>query len=128
MSDAERSVQSLNELHAMGVKLVIDDFGTGYSSLSRLRKLPVSQLKIDRSFITGLAQGEDEALVKSIIDLAHNLKLEIIAEGVDSSALRDQLRALGCDAAQGHFIGRPGPADTIARMVTPRDQSRFESV
>jgi diguanylate cyclase (GGDEF)-like protein len=128
ISDAERSVLSLNELHAMGVKLVIDDFGTGYSSLSRLRKLPVSQLKIDRSFITGLAQGEDEALVKSIIDLAHNLKLEIIAEGVDSAALRDQLRALGCDAAQGHFIGKPGPVETIARLVTPRDQSRFESV
>jgi predicted signal transduction protein with EAL and GGDEF domain len=128
MSDGERSVQCLNELHAMGVKLVIDDFGTGYSSLSRLRKLPVSQLKIDQAFIAGLSQGEDEALVKSIIDLAHNLKLEIIAEGVDSAALRDQLRALGCDAAQGHFIGKPAAAEIIARLVTPRDQSRFESV
>ena len=123
MSDGERSVQCLNELHAMGVKLVIDDFGAGYSSLSRLRKLPVSQLKIDQSFIAGLSQGEDEALVKSIIDLAHNLKLEIIAEGVDSAALRDQLRTLGCDAAQGHFIGRPAPAEIIARLVTPRSIS-----
>jgi diguanylate cyclase (GGDEF)-like protein len=128
MSDAERSVQSLNELHAMGVRLVIDDFGTGYSSLSRLRRLPVSQLKIDRSFVAGLAQGEDAALVRSIIDLAHNLKLEIVAEGVDSAALRDQLRLLGCDAAQGHFIGKPEPAESIARLITRRDQSRFESV
>jgi diguanylate cyclase (GGDEF)-like protein len=128
MSDAARALQCLDELHAMGIKLVIDDFGTGYSSLSHLRRLPVSQLKIDRSFISGLTLGEDDALVRSIIDLAHNLKLEIVAEGVDSLELHNRLRALGCDAAQGHFISEPAPAATIAPRVTRRDRSRFESV
>ena len=76
MSDPERSNRCLNELHDMGVRLIVDDFGTGYSSLSYLRKLPVDQLKIDRSFVIGLASGEDDALVRSIIDLAHNLRLK----------------------------------------------------
>jgi diguanylate cyclase (GGDEF)-like protein len=128
MSDPERSVRYLRELHDMGIKLVMDDFGTGYSSLSYLRRLPVSQLKIDQSFVAGLAQGEDEALVRSIIDLAHNLKLEVVAEGVESQAVFDRLTALGCDHAQGHFISTPGPASEIAARVMPRDQSRVESV
>jgi diguanylate cyclase (GGDEF)-like protein len=128
MSDAERALQCLNELHAMGIKLVIDDFGTGYSSLSQLRRLPVQQLKIDRSFVSGLTQGEDDALVRSIIDLAHNLKLVIVAEGVDSLELRNRLRALGCDAAQGHFICEPASAAVLAKRVTRRDRSRFEAV
>jgi EAL domain-containing protein (putative c-di-GMP-specific phosphodiesterase class I) len=112
----------------MGVKLVLDDFGTGYSSLSHLRRLPVSQIKIDKSFIAGLGLGEDEALVRSIIDLAHNLKLEVVAEGVESAAVCDRLRALGCDLAQGHYLSEPGPAAEIAARVTRRDQSRFEAV
>jgi EAL domain-containing protein (putative c-di-GMP-specific phosphodiesterase class I) len=128
MSDPERSVRYLKELHEMGIKLVMDDFGTGYSSLSYLRRLPVSQLKIDQSFVAGLAQGEDEALVRSIIDLAHNLKLEVVAEGVESQEVCDRLKALGCDHAQGHFISAPGPAAEIAARVMQRDQSRVESV
>jgi diguanylate cyclase (GGDEF)-like protein len=128
MSDTTRALHVLDELHAMGIKLVIDDFGTGYSSLSHLRRLPVSQLKIDRSFVSGLSQGEDDALVRSIIDLAHNLKLEIVAEGVDTLELRNQLRALGCDAAQGHFISEPAPATALAQRVRLPDRSRFESV
>jgi diguanylate cyclase (GGDEF)-like protein len=128
MADPERSVRYLNELHEMGIKLVMDDFGTGYSSLAYLRRLPVTQLKIDRSFIAGLAAGEDEALVRSIIDLAHNLKLEVVAEGVESEELCERLRALGCDHAQGHFISAPGAASEIAARVMPRDQSRVESV
>jgi diguanylate cyclase (GGDEF)-like protein len=128
MSDPERSVRYLNELHDMGIKLVMDDFGTGYSSLSYLRRLPVSQLKIDKSFVVGLAQGEDEALVRSIIDLAHNLKLEVVAEGVESQDVCDRLKALGCDHAQGHFISAPGAAAEIGPRVMQRDQSRVESV
>ena len=93
----------------MGVRLIVDDFGTGYSSLSYLRQLPVDQLKIDRSFVIGLAAGEDDALVRSIIDLAHNLRLKVIAEGVESADVRDLLLQFGCDAAQGHFISRPAP-------------------
>ena len=109
MSDPERSNRCLNELHDMGIRLIVDDFGTGYSSLSYLRKLPVDQLKIDRSFVIGLAAGEDDALVRSIIDLAHNLRLSVIAEGVESAEVRDLLLHFGCDAAQGHFISRPAP-------------------
>ena len=128
MSDPERSVRYLNELHEMGIKLVMDDFGTGYSSLSYLRRLPVTQLKIDQSFVSGLSAGEDEALVRSIIDLAHNLKLEVVAEGVESEDLCERLRGLGCDHAQGHFISSPGSASAIAPLVMQRDQSRVESV
>ena len=114
MSDPDRSTKCLRELHDMGIGLIVDDFGTGYSSLSYLRKLPVDQLKIDRSFVIGLAAGEDDALVRSIIDLAHNLRLSVIAEGVENADVRELLLEMGCDAAQGHFISRPAPAAVIA--------------
>ena len=84
MSDPARAMECLKRLHAMGVCLVIDDFGTGYSSLSYLRRLPVNQLKIDRSFVNGLGSGQDEVIVKSTIDLAHNLGLTVVAEGVET--------------------------------------------
>jgi EAL domain-containing protein (putative c-di-GMP-specific phosphodiesterase class I) len=128
MSDPERSVRYLNELHEMGIRLVMDDFGTGYSSLAYLRRLPVCQLKIDQSFVAGLAQGEDEALLRSIIHLAHNMKLEVVAEGVESAETCERLRALGCDHAQGHFFSEPAPAAEIATLLMQRGQSRFESV
>ena len=117
MSDAERSVRCLTDLHQIGVRLVLDDFGTGYSSLSYLQRLPIDELKIDRSFVMGLASGEDDALVRSIIDLAHNLRLTVIAEGVEDQAVLDRLLALGCDKAQGYFIRRPAPAVDIARWI-----------
>lgn len=117
MSDPERSTECLRELHDMGIGLIVDDFGTGYSSLSYLRKLPVDQLKIDRSFVIGLAAGEDDALVRSIIDLAHNLRLTVIAEGVENAEVRDLLLNMGCDAAQGHFISRPAPAGVISKWM-----------
>ena len=124
MSDPERSNRCLNELHDMGVRLIVDDFGTGYSSLSYLRKLPVDQLKIDRSFVIGLASGEDDALVRSIIDLAHNLRLKVIAEGVESADVRDLLLQFGCDAAQGHFISRPAPRVQIAKWMADQPMPR----
>jgi diguanylate cyclase (GGDEF)-like protein len=117
MSNPERSTRCLAELHAMGIRLIVDDFGTGYSSLSYLRRLPVHQLKIDKSFIIGLANGEDDTLVRSIIELAHNLGLQVIAEGVETAEVRDRLRALGCDAAQGHFLSEPAPATVIAAWM-----------
>ena len=124
MSDPERSNRCLNELHDMGVRLIVDDFGTGYSSLSYLRKLPVDQLKIDRSFVIGLASGEDDALVRSIIDLAHNLRLKVIAEGVESADVRELLLQFGCDAAQGHFISRPAPRAEIAKWMANQPAPR----
>ena len=126
MSDPEGSTRCLSELHAMGVRLIVDDFGTGYSSLSYLRRLPVDQLKIDQSFVIGLAAGEDDTLVRSIIDLAHNLGLTVVAEGVETADVSQRLLALGCDLAQGHYISRPGPAAAIAAFIA--DQNRVDLV
>jgi diguanylate cyclase (GGDEF)-like protein len=107
MSDPARSMDCLAQLHAMGVRLAIDDFGTGYSSLSYLRRLAVDELKIDRSFIAGLGVGMDEVIVRSTIDLAHNLGLTVVAEGVESDVVQTMLAAMGCDAVQGTYISPP---------------------
>jgi diguanylate cyclase (GGDEF)-like protein len=116
VSDPLRAATCLTRLHDMGVTLAIDDFGTGYSSLSNLRRLPIDELKIDRSFVTGLVEGED-AIVRSTIDLAHNLGLIVVAEGVEWDMVRDHLRALGCDAAQGMLFGKPAAAIEVRRRV-----------
>jgi diguanylate cyclase (GGDEF)-like protein len=118
LSDASRAISSLSRLREMGVRLALDDFGAGYSSLSYLRRLPVDLLKIDRSFVTGMAH--DDAIVRSTIDLAHDLGLEVIAEGVETPEARDRLAALGCDAAQGRFIAEPAPPAEIRRWLARR--------
>ena len=121
MSDPDGSIRCLDELHDMGVRLVIDDFGKGYSSLSYLRRLPVDEIKIDRSFIIGLADGEDDTLVRCMIDLAHNLGKSVIAEGVETEAVLQQLTHLNCDAAQGYFLRKPAPAPLIASWMRHRE-------
>ena len=113
MSDPARSMDCLQRLHAMGIRLVLDDFGTGYSSLSYLRRLPVDELKIDRSFVAGLASGLDEVIVRSTIDLAHNLGLTVVAEGVENENAQTRLCEMGCDAAQGTFISPPAGASVV---------------
>ncbi len=110
VADPTRTLRCLAQLHDLGVRLVVDDFGTGYSSLSYLRRLPVDALKIDKSFVLGLAGGEDEVIVRSTIDLAHNLGLTVVAEGVETGTVRDRLAALGCDMGQGMFFGPPDTA------------------
>ncbi|MCU1383275.1 MAG: diguanylate cyclase [Acidobacteria bacterium] len=117
MSDPVRSMDCLKGLHEMGVRIVIDDFGTGYSSLSYLRRLPVDELKIDRSFITGLLEGADDVIVRSTIDLAHNLGLTVVAEGVESDEVHARLMALGCDAVQGTFIRAPAPMAEVRAWI-----------
>jgi EAL domain-containing protein (putative c-di-GMP-specific phosphodiesterase class I) len=117
MSDPARSMDSLKRLHAMGVRIVIDDFGTGYSSLSYLRRLPVDELKIDKSFVTGLLNGHDDVIVRSTIDLAHNLGLRVVAEGVESAAVQMRLLELGCDVAQGTFISPPAGASGLREWI-----------
>jgi EAL domain-containing protein (putative c-di-GMP-specific phosphodiesterase class I) len=98
----------LSQLHEMGQRISIDDFGTGYSSLAYLQRLPVDELKIDRSFVTRLsAASNDEVIVRSIIDLAHNLGLTVVAEGVEDEAAMELLVAYGCDSVQGYLLGRP---------------------
>ena len=101
----------LAQLHGMGQMLSIDDFGTGYSSLAYLQRLPVDELKIDKSFVTGLSvAGDDAVIVRSTIDLAHNLGLTVVAEGVEDEASKEMLIGYGCDRAQGYFFAPPCPA------------------
>ncbi|KQP12854.1 diguanylate phosphodiesterase [Pseudorhodoferax sp. Leaf267] len=111
MDDPQRAELTLNRLAELGFKLSIDDFGTGYSSLAYLKRLPVDEMKIDKSFVMGMARDPDDAkIVRSTIDLAHNLGLSVVAEGVETADIWDQLRALRCDEAQGYHMGRPIPA------------------
>ena len=116
MSDPERSIACLSRLREMGISVAVDDFGTGYSSLSYLRDLPVNELKIDRLFVSGL-RATDAAIVRSTIELAHNLGLKLVAEGVESMAVCDRLRALRCDSAQGRFFAAPDTLETTRRWV-----------
>ncbi|MEV7042458.1 EAL domain-containing protein [Amycolatopsis sp. NPDC051061] len=111
MRDQEAAAEVLASLRSLGVLLAIDDFGTGYSSLAQLRRLTLDTLKIDRSFITGIAESRDAAaIVTSIIAMAHAVDLTVIAEGVESAEQLELLRSLGCDQAQGYHLGRPVPA------------------
>ena len=111
MDDPERSLQTLLRLRKLGIRLSVDDFGTGYSSLSYLRRLPLDELKIDRSFVMQMqANAADASIVRSTIDLAHNLGLSVVAEGIESAGVFTQLRRLGCDEGQGYRIARPMPA------------------
>jgi EAL domain-containing protein (putative c-di-GMP-specific phosphodiesterase class I) len=108
MINPARSLRSLHRLRDMGISLAVDDYGTGYSSLAMLKSLPVQDLKIDKSFVLELTEGSDDAvIVRSTIELAHNMGLKVIAEGVENAVSLEWLRALGCDTAQGYFISRP---------------------
>ncbi len=112
MADPNRAQTALARINALGVGLSIDDFGTGYSSLAYLKRLPVQTLKIDYSFIRGMIDNDqDQIIVNSTIHLAHNLGLRVVAEGVETQAVYDRLSELGCDNAQGYYIGRPMPVD-----------------
>ncbi len=119
MHDADASMRILERLHDMGVRISIDDFGTGYSSLLYLKRLPASELKIDRGFIRDLARDpEDEAIVTAIIALGQTLNLKIVAEGVETEYQQDFLTRLGCDSLQGFLLAHPMPADQIIDVVT----------
>ena len=118
MADPERALAVLLRLSDMGVALSVDDFGTGYSSLSYLKTLPVSEVKIDKSFVTHLATDpSDRVIVHSTIDLAANLGLKAVAEGVETIEAWQMLASLGCDTAQGYLISRPEPADAMTAML-----------
>jgi diguanylate cyclase (GGDEF)-like protein/PAS domain S-box-containing protein len=116
MADPARALEVLTRLHGMGIPLAIDDFGTGYSSLGYLKRLPVSAVKIDKSFVKNMETDDNDAvIVRSTVELAHNLGLQVVAEGVETSYLWERLAALGCDAAQGYYVSQPMPADALSR-------------
>ena len=114
MADPATALTVITELSELGCKLSLDDFGTGYSSLAYLQRLPIDELKIDRSFIMAMTTDQSAAVVvRSIVKLAHNLGLSVVAEGVESQAAFDALRELGCDVVQGYLLGRPMAADDV---------------
>ena len=121
MANPERSLPILRELHAMGIRLSVDDFGTGYSSLAYLRRLPIDEIKIDRSFVQGMVTDlSDHAIVRAIIELGHSLGLRVVAEGVEEEAARDALRMLACDEMQGFLLARPMPIEKLEAWLATR--------
>lgn len=129
MRDPESSMATLRRLADMGVTISIDDFGTGYSSLAYLKHLPVGELKIDKSFIMQMLEHpEDRQIVQSVIDLAHNLKLDVVAEGVESEEAARELAGMGCDIAQGYFFARPMPQGALEAWLKSSEWSCRNSV
>jgi diguanylate cyclase (GGDEF)-like protein len=121
MADPTRAAELLRRLQEMGVRVSIDDYGTGYSSLARLRELPVNELKLDRSFLTGIGfDARAAAIVRSTIELAHSLGLTIVAEGIETGEEEAILRGLSCDLGQGYHLARPLPPDQLVRWVSNR--------
>ncbi len=125
LADPARTGAVLERLSAMGVRLSIDDFATGYSSPAHLRRLPVDEIKIDRSFVIGMNTDEGDAMVvRSTIDLGCNLGLEVVAEGVESEDVLEQLAALGCTYVQGYHLSRPLPAAALRAWCEARAATR----
>jgi EAL domain-containing protein (putative c-di-GMP-specific phosphodiesterase class I) len=126
MGDPDATVPVLRQLVDAGVTLSLDDFGTGYSSLAYLQRLPVQEVKIDRSFVTGLGTASDDhsstALIGSIVGLGRAFGLRVVAEGVEDEASLRRLEALGCDTVQGYLLGRPAHRDELARVAHTRLQ------
>lgn len=122
-TDPQRAKEILTRLSEMGVRIAIDDFGIGYSSLASLKRLPVNGIKIDKSFVMDMAvSADDTTIVHSIIDLGHNLGLQVVAEGVENQATWDLLATLGCDYAQGYYLSYPIPAAELTRWLRRRIQ------
>jgi EAL domain-containing protein (putative c-di-GMP-specific phosphodiesterase class I) len=114
MLDPARAFRTISELHDYGIRLSIDDFGTGYSSLAYLKQLPVSEIKIDRSFVGGMCRDTgDQVIVNTTLSMSHNLGLEVVAEGVEDERTLIALKRLGCDIAQGYYISKPIPSPEL---------------
>jgi len=127
MGESRRSMAVLEGLHELGVVISVDDFGTGYSSLSHLRQLPVSELKVDKSFVQTMTTTEHDAvIVRALVDLGRSLGLETVAEGVESTEAWDLLREMGCDVAQGYLLSRPLPADGFLRWLERQTVRRLD--
>jgi diguanylate cyclase (GGDEF)-like protein len=118
MEDPDAALATMNELRDLGVKLVLDDFGTGYSSLAYVQRFPIAVLKVDRSFVANLGEeSPGAAIVAAVVNMAHGLQVEVVAEGVETSTQATALRALGCQYAQGYLYGRPMPAEEMLPLL-----------
>jgi diguanylate cyclase (GGDEF)-like protein len=128
MVEPDRAIDALHQLRRLGVRLSVDDLGTGYSSLAYLQRLPVDEVKIDRSFLQDMPGESAEAIVGAIIDLGQRLDRKVVAEGVETEAAYDRLRDLGCDTAQGYWISRPLPADAVEEFLDSWSRSRVRGL
>ena len=128
MHNVQKSLAVVNCIHELGFRLAIDDFGTGHSALSQLKRLPVDELKIDKSFVTRTEDAKDDAILRATIDLAHQLGLTIVAEGVEDEATITRLAAMGCEYAQGYGIGKPMPQEQLLSWLTQRRSGGRSSV
>jgi EAL domain-containing protein (putative c-di-GMP-specific phosphodiesterase class I) len=127
MGESQRSLAVLEGLHELGVSLSVDDFGTGYSSLSHLRNLPVTELKIDKSFVmTMTVNDQDAVIVRALVELGRSLGLRTVAEGVESADAQEMLRAYGCEEGQGYLFSRPVPAAQFRAWLARQPVRRFE--
>jgi EAL domain-containing protein (putative c-di-GMP-specific phosphodiesterase class I) len=121
LADPTRVIEILTSLKQLGVRLSLDDFGTGSSALAYLKRLPVDELKIDKSFVIGMeTSSADDAIVRSTTELAQRLGLRVVAEGVENAAVLAQLGHAGCEEVQGYFLQRPIPAAEIAPWIAAR--------
>jgi diguanylate cyclase (GGDEF)-like protein len=124
MANPTLALATLTELHALGIRLSIDDFGTGYSSMAYLKRLPVDELKIDRSFVNGLVTDQEDAiLIRSTIELGHNLGMSVVAEGAEDASQVEMLRTLDCDVVQGYYFARPMPTADLNTWIYTRASS-----
>jgi diguanylate cyclase (GGDEF)-like protein len=128
MHNVQKSLAVVNCIHELGFRLAIDDFGTGHSALSQLKRLPVDELKIDKSFVTRNEDTKDDAILRATIDLAHQLGLTVVAEGVEDEAVLSRLAALGCEHAQGYGIGKPMPHEQFLSWLAQRRSGGRSSV
>ena len=118
LDDQGHAVENLQLLHSLGCRLAIDDYGTGYSSLAYLRRLPLHEIKIDKSFVQRMARDASDAIiVRSTIDLAHNMGLNVVAEGVEDEVTLERLRSMGCDLAQGYHLSKPLMAADVVTWI-----------
>jgi len=120
MENPEAAAEVLNEIRALGIAVAIDDFGTGYSSMSYLKLFSVNTLKVDRSFVSGVATDpHNAAMVRAMVTLAHDLNLRVVAEGIETEAALAFLKHLQCDEGQGYFFAKPQPAGALSEMLFP---------